>query len=64
MKSDNEKYQEMLIGPIKRFDQRNDIHGLTRKIIRYLPLLNPLIIWLDDLFGYGKQKMPTRIWGP
>jgi hypothetical protein len=26
------------------------------------PWLNPLFVWLDEVFGYGKQLDPATIW--
>ena len=30
--------------------------------IKNAPWLNPLFLWLNDVFGYGKQFDPVTIW--
>ncbi|MHA2427768.1 MAG: reductive dehalogenase [Candidatus Hermodarchaeia archaeon] len=38
------------------------LHDLARKMIKSVPQLNTALIWLDDLFGYGKQQDPSTFW--
>jgi len=38
------------------------LHDLVRAFIRNAPWLNPLFVWLDDVFGYGEQLDPATIW--
>jgi epoxyqueuosine reductase len=38
------------------------LHDLVRVFIKNAPWLNPLFVWLDDVFGYGKQLDPATIW--
>ncbi len=38
------------------------IHDLARWTIRTLPIFNQLIVWGDDLLGYGKQKKDNKWW--
>ena len=37
-------------------------HDLVRGIIKNVPWLSPLFIWLDGILGYGKQLDPATIW--
>ena len=37
-------------------------HNLVRAVIRNTRRLNPLLLWLSDVFGYGKQFEPAMIW--
>jgi epoxyqueuosine reductase len=38
------------------------LHDAVRWGVRTLPRLNPFFLWMDDLFGYGKQRHPDRFW--
>jgi reductive dehalogenase len=38
------------------------LHDTVRWGVRTLPQLNPFFLWMDDLFGYGKQRHPDRFW--
>jgi reductive dehalogenase len=37
-------------------------HDLVRWTIQHMPFLNPVIVKLDDLFGYGKQNTDYKWW--
>ncbi len=37
-------------------------HRIVLWIVRYIPWLNHLVVKMDDLFRYGKQKDPTSFW--
>jgi len=38
------------------------LHDLTRWGVRNTPRLNPFFVWMDDLFGYGKQGDAGEFW--
>ena len=38
------------------------IHNSARYLIRKLPALNQMLIWMDDLFGYGKPIASKDFW--
>lgn len=38
------------------------VHDLTRAVISFAPVLNPVWRNLDDLLGYGKQQDTDRFW--
>ncbi|MCT4615584.1 MAG: reductive dehalogenase [Marinifilaceae bacterium] len=38
------------------------IHDLARWTIRNLPIMNKLIVWGDDLLGYGKARPEKKWW--
>jgi len=35
---------------------------VIRGLIKHAPLLNPLWVPLDDLFGYGRMRDPEILW--
>ena len=37
-------------------------HRVIKWFIKYLPQLNRLWVWGDDLFGYGKKGNPDKYW--
>jgi len=37
-------------------------HGVVRWFIKHMPWLNRFWLWSDNLFGYGKRKMPKEFW--
>ena len=37
-------------------------HRVIRGLIKHAPLLNPLWVPLDDLFGYGRMRDPEILW--
>ncbi|MFC2043544.1 reductive dehalogenase, partial [Chloroflexota bacterium] len=37
-------------------------HDLARFLISYTPVLNPLLVKLDNLMGYGEQRQVERFW--
>ncbi len=40
----------------------NTIHSVTRLFIMHLPLVNPLIMRLDDAMRFGRYKNPVDFW--
>jgi reductive dehalogenase len=38
------------------------LHRMVLWVVRYIPWFNRLVVKMDDLFGYGKQKKPTSFW--
>jgi reductive dehalogenase len=38
------------------------IHDLVKWLIRNIPQMNPLLVWTDDHFGYGKRSNPGEYW--
>jgi reductive dehalogenase len=38
-------------------------HDLVRTAVRNAPWLDPLLLWLADLLGYGHQHDPAGVWG-
>ena len=38
------------------------IHNLSRWLINHMPSINPVMVRLDDLLGYGKYHEPKRFW--
>jgi epoxyqueuosine reductase len=38
------------------------IHNVVKWFIKNVPTLNPLWVWTDDLFGYGKMSDPKKYW--
>ncbi len=38
------------------------MHRLVLWVIRHIPALNPLIIWFDDVLGYGRQRPSASAW--
>jgi ferredoxin len=37
-------------------------HDLVRSLIRNVPQLNPLVLRIGDLLGYGERRAPSTIW--
>lgn len=37
-------------------------HDITRLQIKHMSWLNRVTVWMDDLFGYGKQLKPSEFW--
>ncbi len=37
-------------------------HDMVRWLIKEIPRLDSTIVWLDDLFGYGKPIKPDYFW--
>ena len=45
------------------FTKKNGfVHNLVKWFIKNVPALNPLWVWSDDLFGYGKMSDPKEYW--
>jgi reductive dehalogenase len=38
------------------------IHDCVRAVIKNLPMLNRLWVFMDDLFGYGRRRKPGIVW--
>ena len=38
------------------------LHDSVRWGIKNFPILNPLFLWGDDLFGYGKKRKADKFW--
>jgi epoxyqueuosine reductase len=45
------------------FNQETGLqHDLVRGVIKRTPRFNRLFLWLDGVFGYGRQFHPTSVW--
>lgn len=45
------------------YNKPNDImHKTVLWLVQHVPWLNPLVVKMDDLFGYGKQRDPRTVW--
>ncbi len=38
------------------------IHGISRWLIKHVPRLDPLFVWLDDVMRYGAPANPKEFW--
>jgi epoxyqueuosine reductase len=38
------------------------IHDGVRWMVHQMPFTNPILIWMDDFFGYGREENPKKFW--